>query len=72
MGGGVEDRGFPGVLKKEVWKFQGSNRGVQEKLVWVFHGSWFLTLEFPRDVTQFCRFFRRESYFSPEFLRLNW
>ena len=29
MGGGVEDREFPGVLKKEVWKFQGSNRGVQ-------------------------------------------
>ena len=26
----------------------------QEKIMWNFQGSWFLVLEFPRDVTQFC------------------
>ena len=39
-----------GQLKKK-WNFQG--KGVQEKPMWNFHGSWFLTLEFPRGVKQF-------------------
>ena len=32
---------------------------------WNFHGSWFLTFEFPpaRDVTQFCRICVAESLF---------
>ena len=39
-----------GQLKKK-WNFQG--KSVQEKPMWNFHGSWFLTLEFPRGVKQF-------------------
>ena len=60
---GVEDKEFPGVYIEErafgnpggelrrKWNFQG--RVIQEKLMWNFHGSWFLTLKFSRrDVTQ--------------------
>ena len=52
---------FPGVLKKENVKFQGTikketefPRVLKEKLIWKFHGSCFLTLEFPRGVTKLC------------------
>ena len=65
----VEDPELPGSSKKEY--DCGYSKGVQEKPMWNFHGSWFLTLEFPRDVTQFCRIFRGESLFSPEFLRVK-
>ena len=47
-----------GVLKKEHVEIPGVNEkrrgissGVQEKIMWNFHRSWFLTLEFPRGVT---------------------
>ena len=67
---------FPGVLKKEhveipggllkkEWNFQ---MGVQEKIMWNFYASWFLTLEFSRGVTQFCRISRGASL---EFLRVK-
>ena len=46
-----EDMEFRGVLKNWKWNFQG--KGVQEKPMWNFYGSWFLTLEFPRGVKQF-------------------
>ena len=50
-----------------MWKLQestkksGTSRGDGEKIMWNFHGSWFSTLEFPSDVTQFCRFSSGES-----------
>ena len=56
---------FRGSVKKEVYRI---SKGVQEKFMWNFHGSWFLTLDFPRGVTQFCLISRGESLFSPEFL----
>ena len=71
-GEGVEDMQFQGVLKKEHEEIAGVNLktsgiswGVQEKIR-NFHGSWFLTLEFPRSVkvTQFCRISWGESFFS--------
>ena len=37
----------PGVNKKEV-EFPGM---IKKKIVWNFHGSWFLTLEDPMGVT---------------------
>ena len=40
----------------------GISRGVLEKLMWSFLGPLFLTLDFPRGVTQSCRISRgRES-----------
>ena len=42
---------IPGVN----YKRSGISRGVLEKLMWNFHGSWFLTLQFPKGVTQFCK-----------------
>ena len=62
---GVEDIKFRGVLNEEracensrgqlkKWNFQGM-KGVQEKPMWNFHGSWFFTLEFPRGAKQFCK-----------------
>ena len=50
-----------GYWKKSMRKFQGSVKiemefqSVFTKNSWNFHGSWFLTLEFPRGVTQYCR-----------------
>ena len=44
-GEGVQDMDFPGGC--------GISRGDQEKVIWNFQESWFLVLEFPRDVTQF-------------------
>ena len=59
--GGVDDVEFSGKLKKTV-EVPGVNQkrseissGVQEKIMWNFHGSWFLILEFPKSATQFCR-----------------
>ena len=73
--GGDEDMEFPGVFKKKhveipgvSLKRSGNSRGVQEKLMWNFHGSQFLTLEFARGVTQTCRISRGKSFSSPEFL----
>ena len=45
---------FPGEFKRK-------NRGISR------HGSWFLTLEFPRGVIQFLRIFRGENLFSLKF-----
>ena len=74
---GREDMEFPGVLKKKHVEISGVNlkgsgiyKGVQEKIMLNFRGSWFLTLEFPKGVTQqFCRISRGESLFSREFPR---
>ena len=76
---GREDMEFPGVLKKKHVEISGVNlkgsgiyKGVQEKIMLNFRGSWFLTLEFPKGVTQqFCRISRGESLFSREFPRDN-
>ena len=46
---------------QESTKKSGTSRGDREKIMWNFHGSWFSTLEFPSDVTQFCRFSSGES-----------
>ena len=43
---GVEDMEFPGVPIKE--KARGISKGDQEKIMWNFHESLFLTLEFLR------------------------
>ena len=67
---------FPGVLKKKhveipgvSLKRSGNSRGVQEKLMWNFHGSIFdFALEFARGVTQTCRISSGKSFSSPEFL----
>ena len=55
----VEDMDFPKLLKKELVEIPGVN--------W----SWFLILEVPRCVTQFCRISRGERMFSLEFLRVK-
>ena len=43
----------------KTWNSQGCHcqSGISrndQKKMWSFRGSWFLVLEFPRDVTQFC------------------
>ena len=50
---------FQGYQRNSMWNFQGLkqsgiSKGVQEKIMKNFQWSWFLALEFPRDVTQFC------------------
>ena len=77
-GGGLRTWNFQEHWRKKMRKFLGSIKkevefpGVfEEKLMWNFHGSWFLILEFPRGVTQFCWISRGESLFSPEFLRVK-
>ena len=52
--GGLRKWIFQGYWRKNIWKLQGSIKkrsaisiGVQRKLMWNFHGFWFLTLEFP-------------------------
>ena len=45
--------------------------GFKGKLMWNFHGSWFLTLEYPKGVTQFYGISRGENLFSPEFLKVK-
>ena len=52
---------FPGVSKKYRLKFLGVNQkrsgisnGDEEKTMWNFQGSLYLTLEFPRDLTKIC------------------
>ena len=37
--------------------------GDQEKILWNFQGSLFLTLKFPRDLTQFCEISRGGAFF---------
>ena len=71
-----ENMEFPGVLKS-IWKFQGSSKRVefspnQKKIMWNFHGSWFLVLKFPRVVAQFCGISWGEALLSPEFPRIKW
>ena len=74
---GIRKWNFQGYWRKSMWKFQRSIKkevgfpGVFKKNSGNFHGSWFLTLKFPRSVTQFCRIFRDESLFYPEFLRVK-
>ena len=65
---GIEDIKFLEVLKTERVEIPGINqkrsgisKGVQEKLMQNFHGSSFSTLEFLRDVAQFCKISRGES-----------
>ena len=61
MEAGVEDIKFRGVLNEERacgnsrGQLKNGKKGVQEKPMCNFHGSWFLTLEFPRGVKQFCK-----------------
>ena len=45
----VERGNSRGQLKR-----RGLSCGDQEKIMCNFHGSWFLALEFPSGVTQFC------------------
>ena len=48
-------RGWGHGVLKNMWKFQGSiKKEVKEKLLWNFHGFWFLIMEFLRGVIQFC------------------
>ena len=45
--------------------------GDREKLMCNFHGSWFLTLEFPKvcqDFAEFGKILQNENLLSPEFL----
>ena len=70
---------FQVYWRKSTWKYQGLIKKqleflgvVTEKQMWNFPGSWFLALEFPRGGTQFCRIYRSESLFSPEFLKVKW
>ena len=64
---------FPGVLKKKHVEISGVGlkgsgiyKGVQEKVMLNFRGSWFLTLEFPKGVTQqFCRISSRRKLVFP-------
>ena len=41
----------------------GIPRGAQEKIMLNFHESWFLTFEYPRDVTQFYRISKGKERF---------
>ena len=52
-------------LKKEH-EISGSSSD-QKQIMWNFHGSWFLVLEFPSGATQFCGISKGEALFSPEF-----
>ena len=45
----------------------GISRGDVEKIIWNFQGSWFLVLEFPRDVTQFFTISRGGALICLEF-----
>ena len=62
---GLRTWNFHGYWRKNMWKFQGSvdkevgvfSRGVK-KTCGISMGSWFLTLEYSRCVTQFCRISR--------------
>ena len=47
-GSGVENMEFPGGSNKEI--ACGIFRDDQEKIMWSFQGSWFLILEFPREM----------------------
>ena len=65
---------FPGESKKEHVEFPGFNekqngilKGDQEKIVWNFQGTWFLALEFSRDLTRFCRISRGGALFYLDF-----
>ena len=44
----------------------------QKTIMWNFHGSWFLLLEFSRVLVQFCEISWGEALFSPEFPRIKW
>ena len=59
---GGEDMGFPGV--KEI--ACGISRGDQEKNMRNFQRFWFLALEIPRDVIQFCVISRGGAFFCLE------
>ena len=61
---------FLGYQKRSMWKFQeltGVSKGDKEKIVWKFQGTWFLTLEFSRDLTQLCKISRSGALFYLEF-----
>ena len=70
-------KGFWGYQRNSMWNFQelilksGISRDDQEKTMRNFQVSWFLILEFPRSVTQFCGIPRGEATFCPEFPRVN-
>ena len=40
--------------------------------MWSFYGSWFLALEIPMGVAQFCEIFRGEASFCLEFPGIKW
>ena len=46
---------------RSIKKRSGISGGVHKKIMWNFQGSWVLTLEFPKGVTQFYRISRGES-----------
>ena len=45
--------------------------GYQKNDMWNFQGSWFLVLEFPSDLTQFCEISVGGALFSLEFPRVR-
>ena len=45
---------------------------IKKKIVWNFHGSWFLALDIPMAVTQFGGISRGEASFCLEFSRFKW
>ena len=73
--------------RMRTWNFQGYWRAyenfrdqvkewsfhlIKKKIMWNFHGSWFLVLKFPRVVAQFCGISWVETLLSPEFPRIKW
>ena len=45
------------------------SKGDQEKIIWNFHGPWFLVSEIPIRATQFCGISRGKDLFSLEFFK---
>ena len=56
---------------RDQLKRSGNSGGDQEKIMWNFHGSWFLALEFPSGVSKSCEISRFEALFCPEFPRIK-
>ena len=56
---------------RDQLKRSGNSGGDQEKIMWNFHGSWFLALEFPSGVSKSCEIFRFEALFCQEFPRIK-
>ena len=67
---------YSGVLQKQNVQIPGFNnkgsgisKGDQEQIMQNLHGFWFLALEIPMGVTQFCGISNGEASFCLEFPR---